>query len=374
VQVSEQALETFDHAMDEWVMNYLLKATASDVNYPRFIRNFMPPHQWVGRSMPGARIGGDNPDNCYRFAAIAHGARYLVRGRAVGPLPASVTFTLVANFGSSVTVATLDYKSLKTESDGSFTILIDADAPAGHANHLRTVPAVKFLFVRDSLGDWTRETPLDLAIERLDPPLGDPITDATMIERAVHRMLEDIPLYYWFTRLCTGKPVNTMISPIPSGALGGLVSQAGTQSCFELADDEAAVLNIDPADADYAAIAACDWWFRSLEYWDRTASFTHANSVCDADGCYTYVMSHQDPGVHNWVDTCGRREVLLLYRWQGLPDTPVRSGPAVRSVRVVKLQDLAHVLPRNTTMVAGQQRAQQREWRRAGFARRLMAS
>lgn len=374
VDVSEQALETFDDAMDEWVTNYVLKAAASDANHPRFVRVFMPPHAWHGLTIPGARIGGDNPDNCYRFAAVAHGARYAVRGRAVGPLPASVTFTLVANFGSSVTVQTLEYRALEVAADGTFTILIDAEPPAGRANHLRTIPAVKFLFVRDSFGDWTSETPLELKIERLDAPLADPLTDAEIADRAVLRLIEDIPLYYWFTRLCTGKPVNTMVSPIPSGQLGGLVSQAGTQSCFKLDDDEAAVLTIDPAGADYTAISACDWWFRSLEYWDRTASLTHANAIRDPDGCYTYVMSAQDPGVHNWVDACGRSEVLLLYRWQGLPAVPVRSGPAVRMARVVKLAELGKVLPQYTAMVSVQERAQQREWRRKGFARRLIAS
>jgi hypothetical protein len=374
VDVSAEALETFDDAMDEWVTNYVIKAVASDANHPRFVRNFMPPHAWAGRKFPGARIGGDNPDNCYRFAAVAHGARYAVHGRTVGPVPASVTFTLVANFGSSVTVETIDYGGLDVAADGSFTILIDGDPPAGRANHLRTVPSVKFLFVRDSLGDWTSETPLDLTIERLDAALADPLSDTQIADRAVHRLIEDVPLYYWFTRLCTGKPLNTMLGPIPSGQLGGLVSQAGTQSRFKLADDEAAVLTIDPAGATYAAIAACDWWFRSLEYWHRTASFTQANAVRDPDGCYTFVLSGSDPGVHNWVDTCGRHEILLQYRWQGLPIDPVRSGPAVRMARVVKLAELDTVLPQGTTMVTPRDREQQREWRRAGYARRLITT
>jgi hypothetical protein len=374
VHVSAQALETFEDAMDEWVTNYVIKAVASDTNNPRFVRNFMPPHEWAGRKFPGARIGGDNPDNCYRFAAVAHGARYAVHGRAVGPVPASVTFTLVANFGSSVTVQTIDYDGLEVAADGSFTILIDGDPPAGRPNHLRTIPPVKFLFVRDSLGDWTRETPIDLTIDRLDAPLADPLSDAEIAGRAIHRLIEDIPLYYWFTRLCTGKPVNTMVSPIASGQLGGLVGQAGTQSCFKLADDEAAVLTIDPAGAKYAAISACDWWFRSLEYWDRTASFTHANAVRDPDGCYTFVLSGPDPGIHNWVDTCGRHEILLLYRWQGLPNTPVRSGPAVRMARVVKLAELDNGLPQGTAKVTPRERAKQLEWRRAGFARRLLTA
>src|SRR5215212_4884166 len=45
VDVSQEALATFEDAMDEWVTNYVIKAAASDTNYPRFVRNFMPPHE-----------------------------------------------------------------------------------------------------------------------------------------------------------------------------------------------------------------------------------------------------------------------------------------------------------------------------------------
>ena len=106
---SAEALETFDAAMDEYAFNYLLKAIASDGNYPCFVRDFMPPHEWFGRKVPGARIGGDNPDNCYRVAGIAHGERYAVHGKVIGQPASSITFTLVANFGTSVTIETLDF-------------------------------------------------------------------------------------------------------------------------------------------------------------------------------------------------------------------------------------------------------------------------
>ena len=56
---SDEALETFESAMDEYAFNYLLKAVASDSDYPRLVRDFMPPHAWFRRNVPGARIGGD---------------------------------------------------------------------------------------------------------------------------------------------------------------------------------------------------------------------------------------------------------------------------------------------------------------------------
>ena len=370
--VSTEALETFESAMDEYAFNYLLKAVASDSEYPRFVRDFMPPHTWFGRDVPGARMGGDNPDNCYRVVGIAHGRRYEVYGKVIGRPAASLTFTLVANYGTSVTIQTLDFAELQCAADGSFTLHIDAGPSDGRANHLRTAPGCKFLFVRDSMNDWASETPVALSIRNLDAPRADPLDDGEIVTRAAHRMIEDVPLYYWFTRLFSGKPVNTLTISAPSGALGGLVSQAGAQGRVQLRDDEAAVVTIDPAGAAYAGIVAHDWWFRTLEYWNHTSSLTSRASVPDPDGRYTYVISIRDPVVHNWIDTCGRHESLLLYRWQGLPREQVRQGPTVGPVRIVKLRDLPQHLPKYTTTVDRDERAQQIAAREAAFRRRLI--
>jgi len=367
-----EALPMFEEAMDEYAFNYVLKAVASDENYPRLVRDFMPPHSWFGRSLPGARMGGDNPDNCYRVGGVAHGARYEVSGKVIGRPAANVSFTLVANYGTSVTLQTLDFNDVERASDGSFTITIDATPAQGRRNHLCTAPGCKFLFVRDSMSDWNQETPLALCLRRVDAPSADPLTIEQMAARAAHRMIEEVPLYYWFTRLFSGKPVNTFSVQLASGSLGGLVTQAGAQGRLKLADDEAAVVTVDPAGATYAGIVVHDWWFRTRPYWSHTASLTSPASTPDADGRFTYVVSAADPGVHNWIDTGGMRETLILYRWQGLPAQKVRQGPAIDPVRVVKLSELPRVLPKETVMTNSQGRAQQLESRLRGFARRLI--
>ena len=43
---------------DEYLNNWLFKAAASDAQHPRFVRNFMPAHDWFGHAVPGARTGG----------------------------------------------------------------------------------------------------------------------------------------------------------------------------------------------------------------------------------------------------------------------------------------------------------------------------
>ena len=345
----QEALDSFDEAIDEYVTNYLFKAAASDVAYPRFVRNFMPAYAWGGRQIPGARMGGDNPDNCYRLAGIAPGGSYRVTGRAIGKPPASTTFTLTANYGTSVTVQTLDYKQLTLQDDGNFVITISDRPTQGSANHMTTTPKVKFLFVRDSFEDWTSETPLDMHIERIDPVQARPLAVEQMAERAAFRLIEEVPLYYWFQRLFSGLPVNSIRPPSNSTSVGGLVTQAGIQGWFRIAEDEVVLVRYRGAGADYASLELGDWWFRSIDAHRCQSTLTRSQSIPDDDGWITCVVARQDPGVANWLDTAGRETVLLFARWQGLPAGMVAGEPEIET-RLIKLAALPQSLLRSQAL------------------------
>jgi hypothetical protein len=360
---------SFESAMDEYTTNYLFKAAASDAAHPRIVRCFMAPYYWFGRDVPGARMGGDNPDNCYRLTGIEHTGCYRLTVVPRATEPVSTTFTLVANYGTSKTVQTLGAENAQRNNDGSFHIDIDSSPADGRVNHLQSTPETKFLFIRDSLSDWTHETPYALRIERLNPPTIPPITDDEAAARAIAAMVDDVPLYYWFTRLNTGKPVNTLASPIPSGALGGLVSQAGTQGWFRLGDDEAIIVRIDPAGAGYTAFSLVDWWYRSIDAETTFSSLTIAQGHVNQDGTFTVIVSAHDPGVQNWIETRFHHEVLVINRWQSLPTSMVRNGPRILEARLVpfaRIRDEIDDMPR----VAAAERVTQRNARREGYKRR----
>ena len=90
-RLPEECSPHIDALADEFLTNWLFKASASDSQHPRLVRNFMPAYEWHGTSVPGSRTGGDNPDNCYRLAGIAHGTRYRLTGRLAGGRPANVS-------------------------------------------------------------------------------------------------------------------------------------------------------------------------------------------------------------------------------------------------------------------------------------------
>jgi len=370
--VPPQVEPLFDAAMDAWVSNYLFKGAARCPVRPRFVRNFMPAHAWQDGAVPDARMGGDNPDNCYRLAGIAHGGRYRVTGRIIDARPAHASFTLVENWGTSQTVQTVELPGIDVDADGRFTLTIDDQPAAGRPNHLTTNPRVKFLFVRDSMMDWAAESPLHLAIERIDTRGAAPLSLEERLAEALRRAREEVPLYYWFFRLSAGHAVNSMPQPIRTASVGGLVTQATSLGRLHLTEDQAAIVRFDPAGAAYNSLQMAMWWYRSIDADRLQSGLTAAQAARDPDGRITAVISARDPGIGNWAQTDGLRDLLPMIRWQGLPAAPEGQGPAHR-LDVVPFAQLDANLPAGIARVTATERAAQIAERRAAWARRIKA-
>jgi len=339
--------------MDEYLANIVVKAIGSDGNYPEFHQAHAQPD---GTAL-AARMAGDNADNTYRVCGIYHGGSYRLRGRPRGSakVPANTSFTLTGNYQTSVTVDVIESYQLEYEEDGSFIITIDDQPANGRKNHLTTGPRVKFLFVRDSMNDWSAEKPWILEVERTNAPTAEPLSDAEIIDLSVMHGVDEVPLGFLWHRLCAGKPVNTMTDPSSSRSLGGLITQATSLGWVSLGPDEAGVLTFDPADADYSSLGSYDWWHRSIDYSLHRSSIPDATAVRNADGTITCVISPTDPGVANWLDTGGLTNVLLVLRWQGLPEKSDRN-PAI-SLEVVPLGELEKHLPPDTARMTPDERA-----------------
>ncbi len=284
----------------------------------------------------------------------------------------NVTYALVANSATSVTLSLLEDRDLKLQPDGGFVITVDDRPAGGLVNHIQSKPGALFLFIRDASGDWQKETPNALRVKRLDTGPGPAASEADMAELAAKYMVADVYLLYWFTRLNYNMPINFMREPRGSGAVGGLRSQMGSQGTIRLADDEAMIITSTSGGAAYRGIVLHDIWYRAIEYWKRQSSLNTAQMVPDADGSYTFVVAHTDPGVANWLDTGGLGEIFALHRWQGLP--PEGSGHATPTIRseVIKLKDLESRLPPGVQRIGAAERGRSLERRQAAYQRRFV--
>ncbi|MCK9540790.1 MAG: hypothetical protein M0R03_02015 [Novosphingobium sp.] len=354
---------------EEYLTNWLFKAAASDSQHPRFVRDFMPAYSWAGHDVPGARTGGDNPDNCYRLAGIKHGTAYRVHGKPAGKVAANISFTLTANYGTSQTVQTIEHHDLQLDADGGFVITIDDTPAEGRPNHMTTRPGTKFLFVRDSLMDWAAETELDLTIERVGDAKAEPVPLETMAARAAEHALNDLYLYFWFQNVWSGLAPNTITKPeAHRGQGGGLVTQGICNGSFDLGTDDAAILEYDPADAGYAAVQLTEWLYRSLDYHQRQSSLTAAQSAIDDDGLIRLVIARRDPGVANWLDTGGAQHAHMIMRWQKMRP---EGRPIGANLRLTTIDRLKGELPVETVWVSPEERASRLAGRIASYRRRI---
>jgi len=346
----------------------VMVAANTDANYPRVLRVYAEGTEWFGHKVPGAKWGGDNPDNAYRIIPMAAWGQYEISGQRQVEPSTYVSFQLVGNSTTSLTLASLEQSDMDVGADGSYTITLDGALADGRRNHLTIPEGTLYLFIRDSMGDWEQQQPDALRVRRIDPPTRGPLGEDELAATAIRNILSDVFYAYYAQRLFFNAP-QMMTRPEGAGSVGGLVSQQGSLGHFTLCKDEAVIITANAAGATYRDIVLHDLWLRSLPNRDNQISLTNAQMAPDADGRFTYVIAIADPGVHNWLDTCGLHDVLVLHRWQGFPD-PSGGQPTIES-RKVRLAELDDALPAGVVRIGAEERRQQIARRQAAYDRRF---
>ncbi len=298
---------------------------------------------------PGSGYGIDNPDNVYRITHVDGRARYRISGQLLPSRPVqlhievrdAIPGTTAMNAEGGILLATLRDDELQIAPDGSFTISIDSDPAGARSNHLQIPPSGIFhVVLRDLLGDWERERPLPLTIERIAGPDQPLATEAEIATRAA-ALLDQIGPFWldYDNRYLFSRPANAIAAPrIRPGGRGMAAS-----GHFALQPGQALVITADPVGARSLGIQLTDPWGVAYDYINRTSSLNLTQSRANADGTLTWVIASRDPGFVNWLDPGGQPNGIITLRWQGLaPGT--NPGRALRSAEIKPLSELRHYL------------------------------
>ncbi|MCC8402524.1 DUF1214 domain-containing protein [Paraburkholderia sp. MMS20-SJTN17] len=366
--VSNEALTNLDEAVDETVFAYALSLASGDASAPKVVSFLAAPHNWYGMNVPGSRTTFDNPDTIYRKIPIDPASSYVLTGTVHAHKPVDFNFSLYSN--TSATLSNLAGDQLSTNADGSFVINADSSS-TGPGNHIQLVSGAASIFVRDTINEWGVQQFNSLAIKRV-PSVSTQAQSADTLAATLAATLQTpaaAAQFVGYNTLGYAQPVNTLPAPSLGGTGGRLANQAATYSAFQLADDEALVVNVNLGGAKYFIAPAYGRWTITTDYINHTQTLNNAQAVPNPDGTYTFVVSPKDPGVYNWVDTVGLHQGFLNLRWQGLPATPAAVGPSA-TAQLVKLSDLGSVLPSTTKYVTAADRQAQLAARAASYASR----
>jgi hypothetical protein len=174
-------------------------------------------------------------------------------------------------------------------------------------------------------------------------------------------------------RTSTVQAENVIRSPVSSAALGGIPTQITGGARLNLTPDEAVIVTASDAGALFRDAVLTDAFWMTFNYWDHQSSLVAGQMAPDADGRFTYVVAHRDPGVHNWLDTCGNDRVKLGHRWQAFDRNHPSEMPTL-SGRKVKFADLEKELPQGVRRIDPAGRKAQIALRQEGFRKRFIDS
>ncbi len=336
---------------------------------------------------PFRKLGGDNADYTYQQAWIDGHSQYRISGnvgtvrffniavQGVRPGPRPGFRPLHDPFGDTPQ-ANMFGHDMVTGWDGSFEVYIGGEKRGD--NWLPTTPETRKLFIRQGFDDWS-ERPVTMRIERLGMtsprPMPDPAEMIAAMDWAgtfVSQLMIDWPDWPYengedfdpdgdnsFTT--KRRPFN---DPVYNPEMDKVRGRAITSMRWRLAPDEALILEWDKNDK-FWMLTNLGTFMNSMDYLYRPVSYSPARTKVDSDGKIRIIVTHGDPGFHNWMDTQGFEVGHICAR-----NNFTSEGTDIRT-QVVKLAELASVLPADSLRVTPEERSAMMLQRFHSILRRL---
>jgi hypothetical protein len=300
--------------------------------------------------------GGASPDGVYRRVMVRDDLRYRVHGR----IGNGKYFSL--DFRQSSPACTVMRDDLEIDGEGAFELFLGG-APR-EKNWRPLHKGTTGLVVRELFDDWRAARRSHLRIECLDG------ATAPRPEYCAGRVAAEFDLIgdwilegavrYWAEQSAAiaAKMKNAFL---PKLHRADTKLPATTFARWDLAPDEALIIEFADPDAEFWGMHLTTSLWRTLDYANRLTTFNLAQARKDADGAYRFVLSSEDPGFYNWLDTTGLRCGVVILR---LCKAAHAAPPSTRRVRLSRLGDN---LPGAPICAPDERRAQIAE-RREGVA------
>ena len=97
--------------------------------------------------------------------------------------------------------------------------------------------------------------------------------------------------------------------------IAGAVDNAYCAGLYLLGPDQVLVIDGEWPECVYANVMLWNRFMQGYDYRYRSCSLNRHQMQADGDGRFTAVVAHRDPGVPNWLDTEGRPNGILYWRF-----------------------------------------------------------
>lgn len=306
----------------------------ADVVHPTLYR---PVHETI-------KMGADNPDNHYQHANISGRYRYRLHGTR-GTIHYLGFGTYAGDYGSGGRTGKTGYlegRDLEVAEDGTFEVILSCEEPPDARNWLPMEPDTTQLIVRQMFLDRERETIAELSLECLAPEAGDPPTPVTApqmdrrLSQASRFVVGAAALFANWAEGWAAQP-NTLprFDANESLAAHGDPNIVYFHGYWQLAEDEALVIDASPPPCDYWNFQVNNHWMESLDYRYHRIAVNKSGAVYRPDGSVRVAVSRHRPEAldpHcNWLTTADHDRGTMCWRWVRAEENP---APRTRVVKV----------------------------------------
>ena len=277
---------------------------------------------------PARFVGGPNPHGEYYLTMLDGGRAYRVHGER--GTSTYVGFQVLAGRGlvPRRMAAYLSDRDLVTDDEGRFAFVLCAQKPEllGGAEWVEIPDDASALVVREYMSDPDEQRPARFEIEPLQAPGLPVLSDELVAEQltsAAFTMAKLVTLHRTVMPGLLEKP--NQFFAAEAAALGSENTTPDNLymlGSFDLAEDEALVIELAPPRTRYWSVTLENVWHECIEPRRRRSSITNAAAVARADGTVRLVVANRDPGAANWLDTGGRSRGFITVRWLDNPSTP----------------------------------------------------
>lgn len=230
-------------------------------------------------------------------------------------------------------------------------VVMSRERPADAVNWLKLPEGPANVIFRQYFYDWDHEQAARLTIVtegvKYPPP--------TVTQADIRRNLE---LFCDFLKQTPAGFRQTVEAyyKAPADALSfdgidyGFASLKYGKGRYELQPDEAMILETKLPKTRFWNIQLGSHFWDARDFHLRQNSLNGHQGHVDEQGVFRAVISHDDPGIVNWLDAGGHDKGLITVRYYDADSTPLVS------LRKVKLSELAALLPASTPRVTPEAR------------------
>jgi hypothetical protein len=297
----------------------------------------------------------DNPDVRYLFCVLDDGHTYRLSGTRGEAAYVGLTFGTPMGKGAvggrTGTLTQVHLDQFELGPNGEVDLLF---VPAGQVgdtvptNVIPLVPGTAQVAFRETFFDKAHAAPSDLRIElvgEVPPPVLDAGDLADRLEfaglfvqfvaaTAVNMWHDTADNVNHFGGTDGSVHVEAQEDEVRSHSDAEMTYHGGR---FVLEDGEALVVTVHNPSSEflYWGLTTASGWMESYDYRYQTTNLNNRSAERTGDGDWRLVISPEDPGVPNWLDTSGRRQGYMLVRWV-LADQPPH--PSAEVVPIASLR------------------------------------